>query len=50
VPAELVALPNTVCVPHIGSATRTTRDAMAELCADNVIAVLSGEEPVTPVV
>ncbi|MGH2840446.1 MAG: 2-hydroxyacid dehydrogenase [Solirubrobacteraceae bacterium] len=50
VPAELVALPNTVCVPHIGSATRVTRDAMAELCADNVIAVLSGAEPVTPVV
>jgi glyoxylate reductase len=50
VPQELVALPNTVCVPHIGSATRVTRDAMAELCADNVIAVLSGEEPVTPVV
>ncbi len=50
VPEELVALPNTVCVPHIGSATRKTRDAMARLCADNVIAVLSGEEPVTPVV
>lgn len=50
VPQELVALPNTVCVPHIGSATRVTRDAMAQLCADNVIAVLGGEEPVTPVV
>jgi glyoxylate reductase len=50
VPQELVALPNTVCVPHVGSATRVTRDAMAELCADNVIAVLSGEEPLTPVV
>lgn len=50
VPAELVALPNTVLVPHIGSATRSTRDAMATLCADNVIAVLSGAEPPTPVV
>jgi glyoxylate reductase len=50
VPAELAALPNTVLVPHIGSATRKTRDAMAELCADNVIAVLGGEEPITPVV
>ncbi len=50
VPADLVALPNTVLVPHIGSATRVTRDAMATLCADNVIAVLSGEEPPTPVV
>lgn len=50
VPEDLVALPNTVCVPHIGSATRATRDAMAALCADNVIAVLSGEQPPTPVV
>jgi glyoxylate reductase len=50
VPAELAALPNTVLAPHVGSATRRTRDAMAELCADNVIAVLDGEEPLTPVV
>lgn len=50
VPEDLVALPNTILVPHIGSATRKTRDAMATLCADNVIAVLSGEEPPTPVV
>lgn len=50
VPEELARLPNTVLVPHIGSATRATRDAMAALCADNVIAVLSGEEPPAPVV
>jgi len=50
VPEDLVRLPNSVLVPHIGSATRTTRDAMATLCADNVIAVLSGAEPPTPVV
>jgi len=50
VPEELAALANTVLVPHIGSATRTTRDAMAELCADNVIAVLDGGEPLTPIV
>lgn len=50
VPAELAALPNTVLAPHVGSATRKTRDAMAELCADNVIAVLDGVEPPTPVV
>ncbi|MFP5362376.1 MAG: 2-hydroxyacid dehydrogenase [Thermoleophilia bacterium] len=50
VPEELAKLPNTVLVPHVGSATRATRDAMAVLCADNVIAVLSGEEPPTPVV
>ena len=50
VPAELVALPNTVLLPHVGSATRLTRDAMATLCADNVIAVLDGKEPPTPIV
>jgi glyoxylate reductase len=50
VPQDLVALANAVLVPHVGSATRATRDAMAALCADNVIAVLSGEEPPTPVV
>jgi len=50
VPRELTALPNTVLVPHIGSATRVTRDAMARLCAENVIAVLEGREPPTPVV
>ena len=45
VPAELRELPNTVLLPHVGSATRTTRDAMARLCAENVIAVIEGREP-----
>jgi glyoxylate reductase len=49
VPPELTALPNTVLVPHVGSATRSTRDAMARLCAANVIAVLDGGEPPTPI-
>lgn len=50
VPEVLATLPNTVLVPHIGSATRVTRDAMARLCAENVIAVLEGREPPAPVV
>ena len=45
VPPGLRALPNTVLLPHIGSATATTRDAMARLCAENVIAVIEGREP-----
>ena len=45
VPPELRELPNTVLLPHVGSATRTTRDAMARLCAENVIAVMDGCEP-----
>jgi glyoxylate reductase len=50
VPAELCELPNTVLLPHVGSATPTTRAAMARLCAENVIAVLAGREPPSPVV
>jgi glyoxylate reductase len=41
-------LPHTVLLPHIGSAA--TRDAMARLCAENVIAVLDGRDPPAPVV
>jgi lactate dehydrogenase-like 2-hydroxyacid dehydrogenase len=50
VPAELRELPNTVLLPHLGSATGGTRDAMADLCAENVIAVIEGREPPTPIV
>ena len=35
--------------PHVGSATRETRTAMAELAARNVLSVLDGGEPLTPV-
>jgi glyoxylate reductase len=50
VPRELRDLPNTVLLPHLGSATGTARDAMARLCVDNVVAVIEGREPPTPVV
>ena len=50
VPAELCRLTNTVLLPHVGSATVATRDAMARLCAENVIAVIDGREPPTPLV
>jgi glyoxylate reductase len=45
----LLPLENVVLAPHIGSATRETRTAMAELAARNVAAVLRGEPPLTPV-
>ena len=45
----LLALENVVLLPHVGSATAATRDAMARLVAENVIAVLEGRQPVTPV-
>jgi glyoxylate reductase len=45
----LLALENVVLVPHLGSATRETRTAMADLAVSNVIAVLQGKPPLTPV-
>jgi glyoxylate reductase len=45
----LLALENVLLLPHLGSATIETRTAMASLAADNVVAVLSGQPPVTPV-
>jgi len=45
----LLALDNAVLVPHLGSATIETRTAMATLAARNVVAVISGDDPITPV-
>lgn len=45
----LLSLPNVVLLPHLGSATRETREAMADLVVDNVLSVLSGKPPLTPV-
>ena len=49
VPPELLDLPNVVLTPHIGSATRQTREAMTRLVVDNLLAVERGEPPLTPV-
>ena len=38
-------LPNTFLLPHIGSATRETRDAMGFRALDNLDAIISGGEP-----
>lgn len=45
VPVELLGAPNCVLLPHIGSATTTARDRMANLVADAVLAALGGREP-----
>jgi glyoxylate reductase len=45
----LLALENVVLAPHLGSSTVETRTAMADLAARNVLAVLRGEPPLTPV-
>lgn len=45
----LLELENVVLTPHLGSATTETRTRMAAVAVDNVVAVLSGHEPVTPI-
>jgi glyoxylate reductase len=50
VPEELLELPNVVLTPHLGSATRQTREAMTRLVVDNVLAFERGEPLVSPVV
>jgi glyoxylate reductase len=46
---DLPSFENVLLAPHLGSATIETRKAMAALAVDNVIAVLSGDGPLTPV-
>jgi glyoxylate reductase len=50
VPEELLELPNVVLTPHLGSATRQTREAMTRLVVDNVLAFERGEPLVSLVV
>ena len=45
----LLAAPNLIIVPHIGSATRTTRERMADLAVDNLLAALAGRRMPHPV-
>jgi glyoxylate reductase len=49
VPPALFDLPNVVLTPHLGSATRRAREAMAQLVVDNLLAVERGDPPLTPV-
>ena len=45
----LLTMDNVVLAPHLGSATRETRTAMADLAVENVLAVLDGRPAKTPV-
>jgi glyoxylate reductase len=41
----LVAMPNVVLTPHLGSAVRELRESMAHIVVDNILAVLDGKQP-----
>jgi glyoxylate reductase len=40
---SLLSAPNLLVIPHLGSATHATREAMASIAVDNLLAALSGE-------
>ncbi len=46
---DLLNLENVLLAPHLGSGTRETRIAMADLAVANVLAVLAGQPPLTPI-
>jgi len=49
VPDELKSMQNVVLLPHIGSASVVTRNAMDQLVVDNIKLWFSGKPPLTPV-
>jgi lactate dehydrogenase-like 2-hydroxyacid dehydrogenase len=49
VPEALMALDNVVLLPHVGSASLSTRDAMGRLMVDNLKAWFEEGKPLTPV-
>ncbi|BAF90205.1 putative glycerate dehydrogenase [Azorhizobium caulinodans ORS 571] len=49
VPEAFFALDNVVLLPHVGSATHHTRNAMGQLVVDNLVSWFAGKGPVTPV-
>jgi lactate dehydrogenase-like 2-hydroxyacid dehydrogenase len=49
VPDELSAMQNVVLLPHIGSASVVTRNAMDQLVVDNLNAWFAGKAPLTPI-
>ena len=50
VPDALRRLENVVLLPHLGSGTRETRQAMFDLAWENLVRCVRGQDPVTPVV
>jgi glyoxylate reductase len=50
IPRRLASRNDVVLVPHIGSATRETRLAMARLACEEVLRAFDGREPLNPVI
>ena len=44
---ELLAMPNVVLTPHLGSAVSSLRESMAHVVVDNTIALIAGKPPVS---
>jgi lactate dehydrogenase-like 2-hydroxyacid dehydrogenase len=49
VPAELIAIDHVVLLPHVGSASVYTRNAMGQLVVDNLVSWFGGRGAITPV-
>jgi len=49
VPQELIAMDHVVLLPHVGSASVHTRNAMGQLVVDNLVSWFEGKGPLTPV-
>jgi lactate dehydrogenase-like 2-hydroxyacid dehydrogenase len=49
VPQELIDLEHVVLLPHVGSASTHTRNAMGQLVADNLVSWFAGKGPISPV-
>lgn len=49
VPQDLIEMDHVVLLPHVGSGTKHTRDAMGQLVVDNLRSFISGRGPLTPV-
>lgn len=50
VPNQLIHLENVVLSPHVGSCTKETREAIADLVVANLVAYFSNQPLLTPVV
>ncbi|HET8984661.1 MAG TPA: NAD(P)-dependent oxidoreductase, partial [Trueperaceae bacterium] len=48
--ARFLALDNVVLLPHVGSASQPTHDAMGRLLVRNLVSWFAGDGPLTPVI